>query len=297
MTEPRPGEPEPEEPGHDGADPGEAAEERESVEDAWEARLRRTPDPLPPPPGKFDRIRRAARARRRARGLGAGATAALAIAALLTAPTLLRTGGFDTVDVGPPVAGSPSSGAPALPPRHATESSEVVPTPPARGTRTSPDGPSARPSGPDAARNSGPSVPLCGTERLTATMTEPVLGTAYGSRTAELVLTNGSPGSCLIAGYPALALLDGERTAIDTETAPATTPMAERLVLAPGEAVRAVLSWTTVPEADELLGCFPVPAWLRVRPPGGLSWLETGWRGQEVCRHGRVELGPLRPSP
>jgi hypothetical protein len=118
-------------------------------------------------------------------------------------------------------------------------------------------------------------------------------GAGAGQRYAALGLTNTTPRSCTVYGYPGLQLVDayGRNRQTRTHWDPSTRPT--RQVVRPGQTVWALLHWTVV-QADEeeaATDCAPHPAALRVIPPDETTQLSMAFDAGQLCQHGDITVG------
>ncbi|MFH9086678.1 DUF4232 domain-containing protein [Streptomyces sp. NPDC017673] len=143
--------------------------------------------------------------------------AVLACCALLTACTGHSADG--TSGGAPPASaasGTPSSTAPG----------------PARGDTPSPSGPAG--TGTAAASPAAPAPKRCRTSDLRASLGPDHPGA--GQQNFALVLTNRSPRTCSLYGFPGVAFVDGAGDAVTPDPERATDQPPQGVTLAPGPA-------------------------------------------------------------
>jgi hypothetical protein len=216
--------------------------------------LRPGVEPLPAPPGAFDRIRRTA-SRRRGTRAAVSATAAALLIGVAVAAALQVWGGGDRVVVEP--AGRPS--ATTTSPPSATPKPAVSPAPSA--VAGSPPPKAVAP--PVAGSPSGTAVaPRCESTELSVALgrVEP----AAGNRYATMVFTNVGRRLCHLQGYPGASVLDADMQQLGPAATYGPGNPHVRLELRPGSKVSTVLHWAS----DAAGACQPESTYLRVYPPG-----------------------------
>jgi hypothetical protein len=250
--------------------------------DDW---LRSSVEPLPPPPGTYERVRRQARRRRLGKALAVGTVAAVVVVGGATVPRMLRTAEPQTLN--PKTTGSsgtlatpratahPTHSAPdrTSTPRHSSaESGSVTPAP--HHSQAPP--PAAGPS-------------RCHTGDLSVRVTGGDGGA--GQRYAGVVLTNTSSRTCTVYGYIGVAL-SGPHGPAPTDLI--RDPGDRRHVtLRPGGAAATSLHWTAVPGGGEGPYCGPRTTTLEVTPPDETTQTSVPWSYGGVCQHGELHTVPL----
>lgn len=220
--------------------------------------LRPGVEPLPPPPGAFDRIRRTASRRRWTRAAGSATAAALLI--VVAVPVALQVwGGGDRGVVEP--AGRPS--ATTTPPPSARRTPTVSPAP---STVAPPRAGSPSPTA-VAPPVAGSPSPTAVASRCESTELSVALGRvepAAGNRYATLVFTNVGKRVCHLQGYPGASVLDAQMQQLGPAATYAPGNPHVRLELRPDGKVSTVLHWAS----DAAGACQPESTYLRVYPPG-----------------------------
>ena len=207
--------------------------------------LRPDVEPMPPPPGAFDQIRRTAFRRRWTRAAVSATAAALLI--VVAVPTALQVwGGGDRVVVEP--AGRPST----------------ITTPPPSDIPGPTVSPAPSAVAPPVTGSPSPMAvaPRCESTELTVAFgrVEP----AAGNRYATLVFTNVGERVCHLQGYPGASVLDARMQQLGPAVTNAPGNPHVRLTLEPGGKVSTVLHWAS----DAAGACQPESTYLRVYPPG-----------------------------
>jgi uncharacterized protein DUF4232 len=123
------------------------------------------------------------------------------------------------------------------------------------------------------------------------------LGGAAGTIAGDLGFRNRSGHSCFVYGYPGLGLEDAHHRVKPSRVTWGSTvarrdPGRHRVVLLPGIAAFANLSWADVPFGNERCG---PSAWLEVTPPDERSHRVLPFRGI-VCNHGHMTVTALTRS-
>ena len=260
--------------GHDERDP------RDEFDD-WP---RDAVEPLPPPPGTYERVRRQARRRRLAKAIGVGAVAAVVVAGGVAVPRMIRAGQPEPIM--PQVSGSTPVHTPRTPLRATNPPPAHTATPPrpSKGTsgtgEVSPTRSHANPPPPGPGR--------CHTGDLSVHLTRTDSGA--GNRYAGLVLTNTASRTCTLYGYVGVGLL-GPGGPMPTNLVRDPGPR-RHLTVAPGESAVTSLHWTAIPSVDEGTHCSRSTA-IEVTPPDETAQRTTEWPGGEVCGHGRIDTVPL----
>lgn len=203
--------------------------------------------------------------------------AVLACCALLTACTGHSADG--TSGGAPPASaasGTPSSTAPG----------------PAGGDTPSPSGPAG--TGTAAASPAAPAPKRCRTSDLRASLGPDHPGA--GQQNFALVLTNRSPRTCSLYGFPGVAFVDGAGDAVTPDPERATDQPPQRVTLAPGADAWSALSYTD----PAITGVTTVtPRTLLVTPPDETAPLSVRWTGGKVSDTGKASVprvSPLRPG-
>jgi hypothetical protein len=243
-------------PGGEGADP-------------LERLLRPQVEFLAAPAGAFEQIRRRAARRRRVRAAVGGGTAVAVAAGALYLAGSLSSGGTGE-EVGPPASHALTTAAP--PPTSTAAPRPSRSAPPAGGRTSRPPaagpGASAVPTTGSTATptptNSG-STPMCTADQLTPSLGGSDAGA--GNLYRYLVVTNHSATACHLTGYPGLSLLDANGGQIGS---PATREPSsyQPVVLQPGGSAS-----DTIHTANQMGGCLPESAKLRIYPPGSRASL------------------------
>lgn len=136
-----------------------------------------------------------------------------------------------------------------------------------------------------------PAPGRCGASSLRADVVQPPGSGAAGSIYYELLLTNTSQTSCVLAGFPGVSFLNAEGTQIGE---PATRDGSgfAALTLPPGQSVSSDLR---VSNADNYTDCQPQEsATVRVIPPDDATALSSEFVAT-ICSTGAVNttIGPL----
>jgi hypothetical protein len=136
------------------------------------------------------------------------------------------------------------------------------------------------------------SVPRCHTDDLRVYVARG--GAAAGTVTADLGFRNISTRACVVFGYPGLGLEDAHHRVKPSHVTWGSTvarrdPRPHRVVLRPGRAAFANMSYSDVPFGDEL--CRPSP-WLEVTPPDERAHRLVPFGGL-VCNHGHLTVTAL----
>ncbi|HEY3683145.1 MAG TPA: DUF4232 domain-containing protein [Streptosporangiaceae bacterium] len=247
--------------------------------DDW---LRSSVEPLPPPPGTYDRVRRQARRRRLGKALAVGTLAAVVVVGGATVPRMLR--GAEPQTLYPKTTGS--SGTLATPratahPTHSAPDRTSTPSHSSAASGSLTPEPHHSQAPPPAA---GPS--RCHTGDLSVRVTGGDAGA--GQRYAGVVLTNTSSRTCTVYGYIGVAL-----------SGPAPTDLIRdpgdrhRVTLPPGGAAATSLHWTAVPADGEGPNCGPRPASIAITPPDETTQHTVSWPYGGVCQHGEMHTVPL----
>jgi hypothetical protein len=121
------------------------------------------------------------------------------------------------------------------------------------------------------------------------------LGAAAGTVAGDIAFQNRSGHACFVYGHPGLGLQDKHHRVMRSRVTWGSTvarrdPGARRVVLQPGRAAFANVSWSDVPFRDE--HCKP-SAWLEVTPPDERSYrlVPLGWA--LVCNRGHLTVTAL----
>lgn len=225
--------------------------------------LRPGVEPMPPPPGAFDRIRRTAFRRRWTRAAVSAMAAAILI--VVAVPTVLQVwGGGDRVVVVP--AGRPSAITTSQPSATPTPAVSPAPsdTPPLSATPrpTVSSAPSA--VAPPVAGSPSPTAVASRCESTELSVAFGQVEPAAGNRYATLVFTNVGERVCHLQGYPGASVLDAQMQQLGPAVTYAPGNPHVRLTLEPGGKVSTVLHWAS----DAAGACQPESTYLRVYPPG-----------------------------
>lgn len=254
-------------------------DERDEFDD-W---LRDSVEPLSPPPGTYERVRRQARRRRLAKAVTVGVAAVVVVAGGVAVPRMIRTGQPQ------PITPETSSAQPVHP---QSPSGSPRRTAPAHTPRThysnGPTDSASISSTPDHSAPPAAAPARCHTDDLSLRLTGSDAGA--GQRYAGLVLTNTSSHRCTLHGYVGIGLTgsDGPMpTTLLRDDGPS-----HRLTLAPGTSAATSLHWSAIPGDGEDSGC-PEPTSVAVTPPDETTQLTTDWQSSGVCQHGELHTVPL----
>jgi hypothetical protein len=225
-------------------------------------RLLRPPvEPLPVPPGTFDRIRRTVTRRRRIRAAVSASAAVVVIGALVPAALQLPSDNRDIVRPAdqplPTATASPSETSQPTPTETPTPIVTLSEPPPASSPAAGPT-PSATPS----ASAHVQTTPRCHSRELDMGL-GPVEGAA-GNRYAALIFTNRGDRVCHLQGRPGVSVLDADRRQIGPAAVYEPGNPHRVLDLSPGETASTALRWVS----DAAGRCRPESTWLRAYPPG-----------------------------
>ncbi|MET9448462.1 DUF4232 domain-containing protein [Streptomyces cinerochromogenes] len=155
---------------------------------------------------------------------------------------------------------------------------------------------SARPSGTGTAEQSPaePAPQRCRTAGLKAALGPNHPGAGQSNFT--LVLTNRSPHTCRMSGFPGVAFVDASGAAVTPDPERATGTRRQSVTLAPGADAWAGLSYTD----PALTGVTTVtPRALLVTPPDETAALSVPWTGGRVSDTGKAsvpQVTALRPG-
>ena len=135
-------------------------------------------------------------------------------------------------------------------------------------------------------------APRCHTSELRIYVVR--FGAAAGTVAGDLGFRNVGSHACFVYGYPGLGLEDGHNRVKPSRVTWGSTvarrdPRPHRVVLAPGRAAFANLSYADVPFGDE--HCRP-SAWLEVTPPDERIHRLLPFGGI-VCNHGHMTVTAL----
>ena len=240
-------------------------------------------EPLPPPPGTYERVRRQARHRRLAKALGVGAAAAVVVAGGVFVPRMINAGRPQTVE---PAATHTTAQRGATPrPSSSPDQSSEAPPPSSRPTHTHPGHhPATRSSG----RTATPGSARCHTDDLAVHLTGSDAGA--GQRYAGVVLTNTSSRPCTMYGYIGIGLT-GRNGPMPSNLIRDGGPI-DHIRLSPGASAATSLHWAAIPGSGEDRGC-PRPTAVAVTPPNETTQLSSDWQYGEVCQHGELHTVPL----
>lgn len=248
--------------------------------DEW---LRNSVEPLPPPPGTYERVRRQARHRRLAKALTVGAAAAVVVAGGVTVPRMIQAGRPQ------PYVPETSGASPVRTPSSPPQSTRAAPPNP-----SSPH-PSNGPSGdgkitPRQTRSERPAAPpRCHTGDLSVRLTR--AGAGAGQRYTGVVLTNTSSHKCTLLGYVGVGFTSPDGpvpTTLTRDSGPRP-----RITVPPGESAATTLHWSAIPAGDETDGCKPKPTTILVTPPDETTQLTAAWPYGALCQHGELHTVPL----
>ncbi|MFF8908193.1 DUF4232 domain-containing protein [Streptomyces olivaceoviridis] len=204
--------------------------------------------------------------------------AVLACCAVLTACT---SHSADGTSGGAPPASTAATGTPS-----ATASE------PAGGDTAGPSEPTG--TGTAAASPAAPAPERCRTSDLRASLGPDHPGA--GQENFALVLTNRSPRTCSLYGFPGVAFVDGAGDAVTPDPERATDQPQQRVTLAPGDDAWSALSYSD----PAITGVTTVtPQALLVTPPDETTSLSVPWTGGKVSNTGKASVprvSPLRPG-
>ncbi|MGW3461112.1 DUF4232 domain-containing protein [Streptomyces olivaceoviridis] len=204
--------------------------------------------------------------------------AVLACCAVLTACT---SHSADGTSGGAPPASAAATGTPS-----ATSSG------PAGGDTAGPSEPAG--TGTAAASPAAPAPKRCRTSDLKASLGPDHPGA--GQENFALVLTNRSPRTCSLYGFPGVAFVDGAGDAVTPDPERATDQPQQRVTLAPGDDAWSALSYSD----PRITGVTTVtPQALLVTPPDETTSLSVPWTGGKVSNTGKASVprvSPLRPG-
>jgi len=187
-----------------------------------------------------------------------------------------------------------NSGTPRAGTSRAPTATTAVPTAPASTPVSTPaSSPASAPATTPAPVSTVPgnqgTVPRCHTSQLVAAYTG--LNAAMGgSRGMTLILTNHSPSTCYVYGYPGLGFFNNAgpmTTHLTWMKAPHT-----RVILHPGGNAQAMLTWRV--NVDTTTPFSPMVA--HITPPDEYSYLYTLWQGGPVLG-GNIVSWPLGAAP
>ncbi|MGW5498501.1 DUF4232 domain-containing protein [Streptomyces olivaceoviridis] len=206
--------------------------------------------------------------------------AVLACCAVLTACT---SHSADGTSGGAPPTSAAATGTPS-----ATASG------PAGGDTADPSEPTGTGTGTAAASPAAPAPKRCRTSDLKASLGPDHPGA--GQENFALVLTNRSPRTCSLYGFPGVAFVDGAGDAVTPDPERATGQPQQRVTLAPGADAWSALSYTD----PAITGVTTVtPQALLVTPPDETTSLSVPWTGGKVSNTGKASVprvSPLRPG-
>ncbi|KUN23123.1 hypothetical protein AQJ11_24500 [Streptomyces corchorusii] len=208
--------------------------------------------------------------------------AVLACCAVLTACT---SHSADGTSGGAPPTSAAATGTPS-----ATASG------PAGGDTADPSEPTGTGTGTGtaAASPAAPAPKRCRTSDLKASLGSDHPGA--GQENFALVLTNRSPRTCSLYGFPGVAFVDGAGDAVTPDPERAIDQPQQRVTLAPGADAWSALSYTD----PAITGVTTVtPQALLVTPPDETTSLSVPWTGGKVSNTGKASVprvSPLRPG-
>jgi Protein of unknown function (DUF4232) len=135
-------------------------------------------------------------------------------------------------------------------------------------------------------------VPRCHTPDLRGYTAR--IGGAAGTLAGDLAFRNRSGHTCFVFGYPGLGLENTAHRALPSRVTWGSTPARRdrrphRVVLVPGRAAFANLSWSDVPVRSER--CVQ-PTWLAVTPPDEFTHRLVPFKAP-VCSHGHLTVTAL----
>ncbi|MEV5388424.1 DUF4232 domain-containing protein [Streptomyces sp. NPDC052721] len=204
--------------------------------------------------------------------------AVLACCAVLTACTSHSADGAS--EGAPSVSGAPTRTPAATAPGSAAGGTSGTAEP--TGTGTGAPSPAA------------PAPKRCRTSDLKASLGPNHPGA--GQENFALVLTNRSPRTCSLYGFPGVAFVDAAGEAVTPDPERATDQRRQRVTLAPGAAAWSALSYTD----PAVTGVTTVtPRALLVTPPDETTSLSVRWTGGKVSNTGKASVprvSPLRPG-
>jgi hypothetical protein len=136
-------------------------------------------------------------------------------------------------------------------------------------------------------------VPRCHTNGLRVYLVPG--GGAAGTIDADIAFRNTGSSACFVFGHPGLGLEDGHHRLQHSQVTWGSTrarrdPGAHRVVLAPGRAAFANVSWSDVPHGSERCAA---STWLEVTPPDERTHRVVPFRGATVCGHGHLTVTAL----
>lgn len=259
--------------------------------DDW---VRHTVEPLPPPPGTYQRVRRAARRRRLAKAVSVGAAALVVVVGAVTVPSMIRSGQPNPFR--PPTVGNssgpvqtPQTTRPSAPPSTPSHA-PVSPHPSGSGSRTGHVTPTH--AQPPAHHPTHTAAPRCHTGDLSLRLTGG--GEGAGQRYTGLVLTNTSAHPCTLFGYVGVGMI-GPGGPISTHLI-RDGGASRHITVHPGGSAATSLHWTAVPADDEKPSCPPKPTTIEVTPPDETTQLTAPWPYGGLCQHGELHTVPLVPG-
>lgn len=254
--------------------------------DAW---LRQSVEPLPPPPGTYERVRRAARRRRLAKAVSVGAAALVVVAGAIVVPGMIRSG--QPIPFRPVITGSsgplptPQTTRPSTTP--STLRTTAHPRPSGSSARTGHVTPTH--AQPPAHPPTHAPIARCHTGDLSLRLTGG--GSGAGQRYTGVVLTNSSGHRCTLYGYIGVGMLaPGGPVPTNLIRDPGAS---HRITLSSGESAATSLHWSAVPADDEKPSCPPKPTTIEVTPPDETTQLTASWPYGGLCQHGELHTVPL----
>ena len=142
------------------------------------------------------------------------------------------------------------------------------------------------------ARGTSTATPRCHTPELRVYVVR--IGGAAGTLAGDLAFRNRSTHTCFVFGYPGLGLESAHHLALPSRVTWGSTvarrdPRPHRVVLLPGRAAFANLSWSDVTVGSER--CVQ-PTWLAVTPPDELTHRHIPFKAP-VCNHGHLTVTAL----
>lgn len=140
-------------------------------------------------------------------------------------------------------------------------------------------------------------APVCAAEMLNATTPQDGAPAPNGQNTLRIVLTNTSPQSCMVQGYPGVDLAGPDNPTFGpTYSLPRQDTGFAPVEVAPGAAVSSELTYL----ADGPAGW--TPDTIVVTPPDTTTPLQVPWphagsvSRQDAATHPGTYIGPLRPA-
>ncbi|MFD7875429.1 DUF4232 domain-containing protein [Streptomyces sp. NPDC059766] len=182
--------------------------------------------------------------------------------------------------LGPATACSAADGAPAAS-RPAADSSGTAPgttsTAAGTATRTATGTAGAAPGATGGHTSGAAAGTRCHTSQLRASVGRNNPGA--GQENFPLVLTNSSPRTCTLYGFPGAAFLDGAGRQVGPDPKRTSGQAPTAVKLAPGQSAWAGLTFSN-PEISE--ASTAIPDWLLITPPDEQDPLKVHWTAGKV---------------